>query len=128
MVLLFNKIDLPQKINKYKVKREVKNHLSLEISALKGTNLDKLKGMIYELFIPDHRQGEEVILHVRQKLLLEEILENLLEGERLLKEGYSEEVYAEQIRKVLPLIGQLTGEIRADEIIEEIFSRFCVGK
>lgn len=128
MLFLFNKIDLPQKINKNKVKREGKNHLSLEISALKGTNLDKLKGMIYELFIPDHRQGEEVILHVRQKLLLEEILENLLEGERLLKEGYSEEVYAEQIRKVLPLIGQLTGEIRADEIIEEIFSRFCVGK
>ncbi len=128
MLFLFNKIDLPQKINKNKVKREGKNHLSLEISALKGTNLDKLKGMIYELFIPDHRQGEEVILHVRQKLLLEEILENLLEGERLLKEGYSEEVYAEQIRKVLPLIGQLTGEIRADEIIEEIFSRFCIGK
>ena len=128
MLFLFNKIDLPQKINKNKVKREGKNHLSLEISALKGTNLDKLKGMIYELFIPDHRQGEEVILHVRQKLLLEEILENLLEGERLLKEGYSEEVYAEQIRKALPLIGQLTGEIRADEIIEEIFSRFCIGK
>jgi len=128
ILFLFNKIDLPQKINKNKVKKEGKNHPHLEISALKGTNLDKLKGMIYELFIPDHKQGEEVILHLRQKLLLEEILENLLEGESLLKEGYSEEVYAEEIRKTLPLIGQLTGEIRADDIIEEIFSRFCVGK
>lgn len=127
-LFLFNKIDLLQKINKNKVKREGKNYQSLEISALKGTHLDKLKGMIYELFVPDQRQGEEVILHVRQKLLLEEILESLLGGERLLKEGYPEEVYAEEIRKALPLIGQLTGEIRADEIIEEIFSRFCVGK
>ena len=110
------------------MEREGKNHPSLEISALKGTNLDKLKDMIYELYVPDQRRGEEVILHLRQKLLLEEILENLLEGERLLKEGYSEEVYAEQIRKALPLIGKLTGEIQADEIIEEIFSRFCVGK
>jgi tRNA modification GTPase len=128
MLFLFNKIDLPQKINKNKVKKEGKNHPYLEISALKGTNLDKLKGMINELFVPDQKQGKEVILHLRQKLLLEEILENLLEGERLLNEGYSEEVFAEEIRKALPQIGQLTGEVRVDEIIEEIFSRFCVGK
>ncbi|UCC41455.1 MAG: tRNA uridine-5-carboxymethylaminomethyl(34) synthesis GTPase MnmE [Candidatus Aminicenantes bacterium] len=128
MLFLFNKIDLPQKINKSKLKREGKNHPFLEISALKGTNLEKLKGILHQLFVPDQRQGEEVILHLRQKLLFEEVLESLLEGKRLLEEGYSEEVIAEEIRKALPLIGKLTGEIRADEVIKEIFNRFCVGK
>ena len=63
-----------------------------------------------------------------QKLLLEAILDCLIDGQRLLKEGHLEEIYAEEIRKTIPLIGQLTGEIRMDDIIEDIFSRFCVGK
>jgi tRNA modification GTPase len=100
----------------------------LEISALKGKNLGKLKEMICEFFVPSQKQGEEVILHLRQKLLLEDILCCLVEGKRLLEEGYPEEIYVEETRKSIPLIGQLTGEIRVDEIIEDIFSRFCVGK
>jgi len=128
ILLLFNKADLPHKMNKEKVKKQGKSLPTLEISALKGTNLGKLKERIYEFFIPDQKQGGEVILHLRQKLLLEEILVCLIDGQRCLKGGYPEEVYAEEIRKTIPLIGQLTGEIRADDIIEDIFSRFCVGK
>lgn len=126
--LLFNKIDLSQKMNKENLKNLVKPMPTLEISALKRTNLGKLKEMIYEFFVPNKKQGEEVILHLRQKLLLEEILDRVIDGQRLLKESYPEEVYAEEIRKTIPLIGQLTGEIRTDDIIEDIFSRFCVGK
>ena len=126
--LLFNKIDLSQKMNKENLKNLVKHMPTLEISALKRINLGKLKEMIYEFFVPNKKQGEEVILHLRQKLLLEEILDRVIDGQRLLKESYPEEVYAEEIRKTIPLIGQLTGEIRTDDIIEDIFSRFCVGK
>jgi len=126
--LLFNKIDLSQKMNKENLKNLVKPMPTLEISSLKRTNLGKLKEMIYEFFVPNKKQGEEVILHLRQKLLLEEILDCVIDGQRLLKESYPEEVYAEEIRKTIPLIGQLTGELRTDDIIEDIFSRFCVGK
>lgn len=128
LLLLFNKIDLPLRMNKEKIKDQGKNLASLEISALKGTNLEKLKAKINKIFVPNQNQGEEVILHLRQKLLLEEILDCLREGGHLLKEGYSEEIIAEEIRKIIPLISQLTGEIKADEIINDIFNRFCVGK
>ncbi len=127
-ILLFNKIDLPQKMSKKNVKSRAESLPALEISALKGTNLGKLKEMIYEFFVPNQKQGEEVILHLRQKLLLENILDHLIDGLRLLKEGHPEEIYAEEIRKTIPLIGQLTGEIHTDDIIEDMFSRFCVGK
>jgi tRNA modification GTPase len=127
-ILLLNKIDLPQKMNKQNIKNRAESLATLEISALRGTNLGKLKEMIYEFFVPDQKHGEEVILHLRQKLLLEDILTCLINGQRLLKEGHPEEVYAEEIRKTIPLIGQLTGEIHTDDIIEDIFSRFCVGK
>ncbi len=128
MLLLFNKIDLPLKMNTEQVKKLTQPHPTLEISALKGTNLEKLKEKIYKLFVPTIEQEEEIILHLRQKLILEEILDSLLEGQNLIKEGYPEEICAEEIRKVIPLIGQLTGEIRADDIINNIFNRFCVGK
>lgn len=127
-ILLFNKIDLPQRMSKKNVKSRAESMPALGISALKGTNLGKLKEMIHEFFVPSQKQGEEIILHLRQKLLLEAILDCLIDGQRLLKEGHPEEIYAEEIRKTIPLIGQLTGEIRMDDIIEEIFSRFCVGK
>jgi len=127
-LLLFNKMDLPQKIAKAKIKEKAKNIPFLDISALKGTNLDKLKEMISKLFLPRQEVGEDIILHLRQKLLLEDILASLIKVKHLLNEGHSEEIYAEEIRKIVPLIGQLTGEIRTDEIIDDIFRRFCVGK
>ena len=127
-ILLFNKIDLPQKMSKKIVKSRAESLPMLEISALKGTNLEKLKEMICEFFVPDQKHGEEIILHLRQKLLLENILDCLVGGKRLLKGGHPEEIYAEEIRKTIPLIGQLTGEISTDDIIQDIFSRFCVGK
>lgn len=128
LLILFNKMDLPSKMDKEKIKNQGKAFPSLDVSALKGTNLDKLKAMIYKVFVPDQDHAEEVILHLRQKLHLEEILGCLSEGLRLLKEGYPEDFYVEEIRRSLPLIGQLTGEIQVDEIIEDIFNRFCVGK
>jgi tRNA modification GTPase len=127
-ILVFNKIDLPVKMDLKKIKKSVRNIPALEISALKGTNMDRLKATIYESFVSGHQESADIVFHLRQKLLLEDIMTCLVHARRLLEEGYSEEVYAEEIRKTLPFIGELTGEIRREDIIEEIFSRFCVGK
>jgi len=128
ILLLFNKMDLPQKMDKVRVRARTKKIPSLDISALKGTNLDKLKRMIVKSFLPTPEEGEDIILHLRQKLILEDIEACLIKGQCLLRDGYPEEIYVEEIRKTAPLIGQLTGEIRSDEIIDDIFRRFCVGK
>jgi len=107
---------------------QAKNIPAVDISALKGTNLEKLKELIHKIFVPSPNQEQEVILHLHQKLLLEEILSCLARGRDLLDQGYSEEFYVEEIRKAISFMAQLTGEIKADEIIDNIFSRFCVGK
>lgn len=127
-LLVFNKIDLSQRMDVEKVKLAAKGAPAVSISALKGRNLDKLKEKVYEFFSPPERDGEDIILHLREKILLEKILFQLDSGLALLREGHSEEIYAEEIRQIVPLIGQLTGEIRVDDVMEDIFSRFCVGK
>ncbi|MGB8951941.1 MAG: tRNA uridine-5-carboxymethylaminomethyl(34) synthesis GTPase MnmE [Candidatus Aminicenantales bacterium] len=128
VLLLFNKMDLPQKINMERIRVQADSLPFLEISALKGTNLDKLREKIHDVFVPHVSERDEIILHVRQKILLEQTLDRMIKSFRLLNEGFSEEIYAEEIRRILPIIGELTGEIRADEVIADIFSRFCVGK
>ncbi len=127
-ILLFNKIDLPLKMNIKALKGHAKSLPALEISALKRTNLEKLKELTYNFFVPTHKRDEEVVLHLRQKILLEEILECLANAKSLLEKGYPEEFYVEEVRKTIPMIGQMTGEIRSDDVIRDIFSRFCVGK
>jgi tRNA modification GTPase len=127
-ILLFNKTDLPIRMDVKKMKNINQEIPRLEISALKGTNLDKLKELISSQFVPERKKGEEIILHLRQKLILEDIYAALHQARILLKEGYPEEFLSEEIRKTIPLLGQLSGEIRDEEVIESMFSRFCVGK
>lgn len=127
-ILLFNKIDLPLKMDIKALKGQGKSLPALEISALKRTNLEKLKELANNFFVPTKKRDEEVVLHLRQKILLEEILECLANAQSLLEKGYPEEFYVEEVRKTIPLIGQMTGEIRSDDVISDIFSRFCVGK
>ena len=127
-VLVFNKSDLPGRIDRAKCRAAGPSRLAVSVSALKGTNIARLKKVILEAFGPRPSPGENVLLHLRQKLLLEEIAASLEEGLKRLREGYSEEVCAEEIRRALPLLGRLTGEIRVDEVLTDIFSRFCVGK
>lgn len=128
ILLVFNKIDLPSKMDAAKIKNRYRDLPYLDISALKGTNLIHLKNEIYKIFLPKLKDGEDVIFHLRQKLLIEEILDHLKNGRELLESGFPEEVYAEEIRKIVPVVGRLTGEIHADDVIENIFSRFCLGK
>jgi len=128
MILLFNKSDLPRKIDQPKCLALNRKTRWLRVSALTGKNLEALQNAIYDGFAPKKGGHDEVLLHLRQKLLFEQIASCLEKALSLLRNGHSDEVLAEEIRLILPLIGQLTGEIRVDEVIDGIFTRFCVGK
>jgi len=128
IILLFNKSDLPIKMDVERIKKSFPNLVFQEISAKTGKNISLLKDLMRKYFVHSPGKSEEVILHLRQKLLLESIYSALKQGRKLLMDGYSEEFTVEEIRKAVPLIGELTGEIRNDEILTEIFRSFCVGK
>lgn len=127
-ILVFNKIDLSKKMDMESILSSVPDLTSVKISALKKTNIQDLKETIYSTFVKTKETGDEVILHLRQKLLLKEILDALKSGIESLDKGFPEEIVVEEVRKSIPLVSQLTGEIRSDDIIEKIFSRFCIGK
>lgn len=127
-LMLLNKIDLPDKFTLNGLQKLSPEHPALEISALKNTNLERLKSMLHSHFVPEIRRDQEIILHLRQKLTLSEILEILHAARKDVSMGTPEEITAEEIRRILPLISRLTGEIRVEDVIEDVFGRFCIGK
>ena len=127
-ILVMNKTDLPGKVDRKKVRAIAGENPIVEVSALRGKNIDALRGAIRARFAPRTPETEEVILHARQQNCLQEALGALRRAERLLAKQHSEEVPAEEIRAAISFIGELTGEVRAEEVLEEIFGRFCVGK
>jgi len=127
-VFVLNKTDLPAKINRKKVLEIARESPVIDVSALRGKNIDTLRKSIRAHFAPRAVSEGEVILRARQKDRLAEALEALRRADALLTLRHSEEVPAEEIRAAIVAIGELTGEVRAEEVLEEIFGRFCVGK
>jgi tRNA modification GTPase len=127
-IIVLNKSDLPRRLAVRTVREMAGPSPIVEVSALKGRNVDKLRARISALLVPGAGKEEEIILHARQKDTLQAILEALRRARGILTGTPSDEIYAEEVRTAIRLIGELTGDVRAEEVLDDIFGRFCVGK
>ncbi len=127
-IVVFNKSDLRAKVDKAAILAAADRAPHVEVSALEGRNIDLLLRMIRSRFSPGKKKHEEIILHSRQKELLDQIKDRLEAALRMVREGYGLEMCAEEVRGVVSHLGRLTGEIRTDDVLKSIFDRFCIGK
>ena len=72
--------------------------------------------------------NDVVITNERHKNLISTAIKNLNEAERSLNIGMPVDIIAINLKDVLHNLGEITGEEASEEIINEIFSRFCLGK
>ena len=128
IILVLNKADRPEKTSPADVSGRFPELPLVRISALKGSGLAELRKMIYNLFFPLIPAGDIIVFRKRDKLLLEEVYVRLLRAREMIRNDRPIELAAEEAREVVALVGRLTGEIRADDILNDIFSRFCIGK
>lgn len=127
-IVVLNKTDLPIRLDRERMAGLAGGTPLIEVSALKGRNVAGLKKEIFRALAPARPGAKEVLLHARQRDILKDILQCLERAAGLLGQGHHEEMCAEEVRKALGLIGILTGEVRIDEVLRDIFGRFCVGK
>ncbi|HQO75200.1 MAG TPA: tRNA uridine-5-carboxymethylaminomethyl(34) synthesis GTPase MnmE [Candidatus Saccharicenans sp.] len=127
-IIVFNKSDLDQVIDRQMIIGKNKETAWIEVSALTGENIEPLKKLMLATFGPGETHQEEIILHEREKILIDQMARRLEEARTKLGSGYGLEIIAEEIKAVLPAIGEFTGEIKSSEVINEIFGRFCLGK
>jgi len=113
------------------VKNRFKDDPIVQISALEGKGVEDLKKTIYACLVQrDVRAtpGHLVVANIRHKTALSQIKDNLSSATKGLEEGVSMEFIAFEIRSALDALGELVGETTSEEVLDEIFNRFCIGK
>lgn len=99
-------------------------------SMLEGTGIDELLDVISELFLKGglDQNNEVLITNVRHKQLLDSAAKCLEAAERAQSEGLPLDFVTIDIRECADQLGQITGESVGEDVLHEIFSRFCIGK
>jgi tRNA modification GTPase len=100
-----------------------------EISAKNSGGIDGLEECLNRMFISEEIDSQDgIIANERQKLCLETSLDSVNEALTALKAGESLDAVTVVIDEALASLLKLTGEKVTDSVVDEVFSRFCVGK
>lgn len=127
-IILLNKSDLSGKINKDQLK-ELNSQYIIYTSVKTGEGLDKLKECIKNLFFKGEVKSNEVIItNARHKEALIRAREHCIEGLDALKNTAAIDLASIDIRNAWSSLGEITGETLEEDIIDKIFSEFCLGK
>lgn len=115
-------------INKTDKKRVLgKKQNEIEISAIKSKNIEKLKNLIIETVIKEEVNFNTLVLtNERQVSILKEaqdVVDEILSSENL-----SLDIMSMLIKKMWQILGKITGNTENEDIIDLIFSKFCLGK
>lgn len=130
VIIVLNKIDLSSKIDENNKKlREVSNCI-VKISALNELGIEDLYSKISDLFNLNeiNVDNELVITNLRHKNLISKAIENVKKAKMELENSVPSDIIAIFIKDILESLGEITGEEVTENIINEIFSKFCLGK
>ena len=75
-----------------------------------------------------HSAGEVVITNLRHVQALQEAKESLLLVQKAIGEGVEEDFYTIDLMNAYQSFGKIIGESVEEDLVEEIFSKFCMGK
>ncbi len=99
------------------------------VSSVTGAGLDKLSDAVAALFpAGTPRPGEGFLTNARQEDAVRRALEAVRRAASALREGLTPDAVLTDAEEALDAVGELTGRSAREEIVDAIFSRFCVGK
>ena len=132
LIIIKNKMDIASTLNTAPLSdSRLKDIPTVEISAKQGTNIDKLEQTIYESAnIPELSEQDIIVTSARQYQSLVSAHDNLSRVLSGLESGLSGDLVSEDLRLVLDDLADITGQgrILTKEVLENIFTHFCVGK
>lgn len=128
-VIILNKTDLKQVVEERDL-RELADHPVVSISAKEEEGIDRLEQMIKEMFFEGNLtfNDEIYITNVRHKAALEEAKRSILLVEDSIEMGMPEDFYSIDLMNAYEALGSIIGEAVGEDLVNEIFSKFCTGK
>jgi tRNA modification GTPase len=127
VVVALNKTDLPQRLDHGAIASRGIGHVP--VSALKGSGLETLKDALYEMIAgKGFRSGCILVTNLRHRDALAATHEAIARALAVAGRKEPLEFVAFEVREALSHLGEITGETCPEEILDLIFSRFCIGK
>ena len=130
VIILLNKIDLQQKLHKEDEEFKKVTNSVIEISALNNIGIDYLYEEITNLFEINeiNIDNDIVITNIRHKNLIHQAIVTIEKTKETIQKKMPIDIVAVYIKEILEDLGNITGEFVTEDIINEIFSKFCLGK
>lgn len=128
-IILLNKTDLQVMVEKQEL--EARTGLSvISISAKEETGMEELEQAVNSMFDQGELDfnDEVYITNVRHKTALSEALESILMVKKSVEDEMPEDFYSIDLMNAYEQLGTITGESVEDDLVNEIFSKFCTGK
>lgn len=124
-IIVVNKIDLETKINYQELPKEV-----IKVSVENNTGIDKIKNKIIELFNLGQLKNEDLtyLSDARSISLLKKSLSKIEESLLSITNNEPIDMVEMNLKIAWEYLGEIIGETYTDELIDELFSRFCLGK
>ena len=127
-VVVINKSDLPVKLSLDAIAKKGREYLRL--SALSGEGIDALKSLIFNSNLRNWNEEREgvVVSNIRHKTALDKASSSLETAIGLLSSDQPLEFFSIELRDTLDNLGEITGMVTTEDILDKIFSTFCIGK
>lgn len=129
-IVILNKIDLPQKTTVADLSKLVDPDEILPISVLNNDGVDALKKRISDMFVQgiENSQNNLMITSVRQTALFKQASHSLDNVIASVDAGMPIDLVQIDFTNCWNELGEITGDSSPDEMVNELFSRFCLGK
>lgn len=129
-IIILNKIDLKPILKESDDRLQKASKHIIKISALNSVGIENLYEEITGLFQLNeiNLDNEIVITNIRHKNLITKAIQNVKKTKEIIEEKMPLDMIAIFMKDILEDLGNITGEVVSEDIINEIFSKFCLGK
>ncbi len=128
-IVILNKMDLQQQVTEEELKEKT-NHPVVAVSAKEEEGIDSLEAQIKELFFEGNLSfnDEVYITNMRHKTALEDAKRSLELVENSIEMQMPEDFFSIDLMNAYEALGSIIGESVGEDLVNEIFSKFCTGK
>lgn len=130
-IILFNKSDLESKISVEELKEKVNKNINIiKTSTKENIGIEEFANAVKKLFLNGeiNFNSEIMITNLRHKEALQESLDSLIQVSESIKNNMPEDFYSIDLMNSYKSLGKIIGEEIEEDLINEIFSKFCMGK
>ena len=129
-LIALNKDDLSARRSETDLQQLRRIAPTVRISATTGAGLDELVSRTYDVITAEASPVVEgaIITSARHFAAIETARESLILAKSALEQGFTEEVALTQLHRALSTLGVITGETLIADILNQVFSTFCIGK